>query len=110
MTAPRTQQTYTVSTKTRWSNPWTVEDNVFCDGFTEVAAPDMSEATLHFNYGRIEGANATSYETRQRKDNYGGRYVKIELSQGKDAGGNNKPPRIWIGVIVAPADHRAGTV
>jgi hypothetical protein len=47
--------------------------------------------------------------TRQRKDNYGGRYVKIELSQGKDSDGNDKPARIWIGVIVAPADHRAGT-
>jgi hypothetical protein len=109
MTAPRTQQTYTVSTKAKWSDPWFVEDNVYCDGFTEVAAPDVSEATLHYNYGRIHGANDLIYVTRYRKDNYGGRYVKIELSQGEDSEGNDKPDRIWIGVIVAPADHRAGT-
>jgi hypothetical protein len=108
VTAPRTQKKYTVFTKAKWSDPWDEEPNIFCDRFSEVAAPDVSEATLHYNYGRAEAANATGYETRQRKESWGGRYVKIRLEQGTDGDGD-PTYRNWIGVIVAPADARAGT-
>jgi hypothetical protein len=99
----RTQQQYLVYGKARWADDWTLLADVYCDGFTLVASPDVADATLRYNYGHIEPSYTTGYANRTRLA-IDGWYVKIVVDQG------DADDRVWIGLVVSPVDNQLGTL
>jgi hypothetical protein len=104
---PRSQQTYAIYTKARWSDDWGIHfDGIKCDGFSEAASPDVGEATLCRSYGRIQDESGT-WDTRERYEDFGP-YVKIALNQGTEDG--EPITRNWIGRVVNTVDNQLATL
>jgi hypothetical protein len=104
----RQHQSHTVYFRENWADDWEEQEHVFCDFFTQVAGPDVSEAVLRFNYGFVQPEGEQHYAQRARKE-VNGQYVRIELGQGEDDDGEDTF-KYWYGLIVETTIERDGRV
>lgn len=104
MSVPRQPQTCTVSVREQWSEDWTAIDGLYCDRFTEAAGPDVTEALLKYNFGRVEGTDGVVADREPLEIN--GQYVRIELSQATEE--DEEAARYWYGIVVDTTADRRG--
>ncbi len=107
MTLPRQAQTCTVYETDSWENDWVLLDRVYCDQFSYVAGPDVSEATLTFNYGIIQPAESLNSVSRAPQD-LNGHYIRLKLTQFTDD--DEETVRYWYGIVVETTKQRHGTI
>src|SRR5690349_11483579 len=103
---PRRHQTHRVYIAPTWEDEWELQAAIYCDWCKFAAAPDVAEALLSYNYGKITRANSTTQTTEGALslDNH---YVKVEIDQITDEDAEAEPIK-WIGVIIDTYQERHG--
>lgn len=106
MAEPRRHQAHRVYITDYWENEWVLAQGVFGDSFTLAAGPDVNEATLRYNYGKVIRAGEFTVTIAEPQD-LNGWYVKIELDQVTEDAPDAEPLK-WYGIVVATEDSRHG--
>jgi hypothetical protein len=101
--ATTTHKAHRVYLAEHWADEWELQDRVYCEGFTEVAGPDVAEATLSFVYGFVQPSETVTYSQRAAK-NINGWWVKVELDQDEE----EETVRTWYGIVVSTDNNRFG--
>ena len=103
---PRVHQAHKVSIARVWSDDWQPQEAIYCEGFTQVAGPDVSEAVLTRHYGELVPPGGYAPEERARLE-IDGYYIKVELEQHAEPD-DEAEPIVWYGVVIKTLDNKAG--
>lgn len=92
--------------KRLWADDWTEVAGLYCDFCKFAASPDVNEAQLSYNFGRVMRAGSDAYANSPALE-IDGYYVKVLISQ--DVNGLfDANARKWIGLVVETNQDRNG--
>lgn len=100
------QQRAAVYFAASWEDEWELQEHVFCDNFSLVAGPDVSEATLQFAYGFVQPVESSANGPARAKKDAVGHWVRIELTQFTED--DEESYRYWYGSVVQIDDNQFG--
>jgi hypothetical protein len=95
----RTVRKYRVYTKELWFNDWTEQTSLFVDTCAFETAPNISQASMHYNFGRVMREGTVTHDVSAPLEIVG-HFVKIEIDQG------DAPAKKWIGTITDETQDR----
>lgn len=103
---------HTVSTRFRWTLPWTVATNMHCEEAVWCAAPSLPTATLRWHYGMICPFGKQTFQEILKKAGYERLFVKIDfnLRQTVVSGVPTWETKTWYGTIEVNDDRHDGTI